>query len=400
MSPDDASDDARSIAQRWGNRRARLSVALLYLIMSMPIGGWASRVPEVRRQIGADDAMWGLANTVPSVGNVIGLCAIVLLAGRVRNTVPAIAGSVLVLLTVPLMAASTSFAAVVSGLVTWALVAHIMDIPMGALALEVQRRYGRPLMGSFDACFGVGTLAGGTLGTLAAAIGIRPWVQFAVTSLVLGTCLALVATWLPGDHRRPAATLATSLRRRFSRRLLPIAVLAFLSGFVTESTILWCAIYVTDTVGAGPVAGGAAYTAAATAGTVTLLVVDRAMARFGMARLVRVSTLFAAGGFGVCLLISGPAAAICGFIVLSVGMACVNPSVYTLAGNQEGLSASEGVSVVEMGQMPGAAIVAPALIGALSGLFGLRAALVSIVVATVVIAVLIGRAVPVRSVAR
>ncbi|WP_342779240.1 MFS transporter [Nonomuraea turkmeniaca] len=379
-------------SERRESRQARLAVALLYLIMSMPIGGWAARVPDVRRQVGADDALWGLANTVPSIGNVIGLCAIILLAGRVHDRLLAVAGAGLVLLTVPLIALSTSFTGVVLGLTTWALVAHIMDIPMGALALHVQRRYRRPLMGSFDACFGLGTLIGGATGTISTALDVRPWVQFAAMSGLLGLCLAATARWLPKDVSERTGTLRMSLRRRFNRRMLPITVMAFLSGYVSESAILWNAIYVSDTMGAGSVAGGISYTAAATAGTVAaLLVVDRATARLGMVRLVRMSTLFAAGIFGVCLLISTPVAAITGFVLLAAGMACVNPSVYTLAGNQEGLSPSEGVSMVELGQMPGASIAAPALIGALSGLIGLRVALASIVIAVLLLSVLVGQ---------
>ncbi|MCX2926643.1 MFS transporter [Streptomyces sp. NEAU-W12] len=359
--------------------------------MSVPIGGWAARVPEVRRQVGADETLWGLANTVPSIGNIVGLCTIVLLVGRVSNVVLASSGACLVLLTVPLMAASPSFGAVVLGLTTWALVAHIMDIPMGAMALEVQRRYGRPVMGSFDACFGLGTLAGGATGTAAAAFGVPPWVQFTVSSGLLGLCLAAVVRWLPEEAPHSAKAARVPLRRRFNRRMLPIAVMAFLTGYVTESSILWSAIYVTDTMGGGPVLGGATYTAAATAGTVAMLFVDRATARLGAVRVVRLSTLFAAAGFGLCLVLANPVAAIIGFIVLSVGMACVNPNVYTFAGNQEGLTASEGVSVVEIGQMPGATVAAPALIGVMSGAVGLRAALGSIVIATILLAALVGR---------
>jgi hypothetical protein len=107
--------------------------------------------------------------------------------------------------------------------------------------------------------------------------------------------------------------------------------------------------------------------------------------------MVRACTLFAAGGFGLCLLLGTPMAAVAGFVLLAVGMAGVNPALYTLAGHQEGLSPSEGVSMVELGQLPGASIAAPALIGALSGPAGLRLALTSIVVAVLLLGVLAGR---------
>ena len=186
--------------QRWrANRRSRLSVGVLYATMSTPIGGWASRVPEVRHQIGANDAQWGLANTVPTLGNIVGIGAILLLVGRVRGTLLAPLAAGVVLLAAPLTAIATTLAGAMLGLTTWALAAFVMAVPMGALALEVQRRHGRPIMGSFDACFGVGVLAGGSTGTVSAALDVHPWVQLAATSGLLGLALGAVAPWLPDE---------------------------------------------------------------------------------------------------------------------------------------------------------------------------------------------------------
>lgn len=373
-------------------RLSRLAVGVLYLGMSVPIGGWGARVPELRRQAGADDALWGAVNTAASIGNVVGTCAVVLLVGRVRGRSLAPLAAATVLLAVPLTAASTSIAGMVLGLTSWALVAFVMAVPMGAMALEVQRRYRRPLMGSFDACFGVGVLAGGTTGTVSAALGVPPSIQLAVTSGLLGVGLASVARWLPDEAPRPAAARRTPAWRRLDRRILTIVGMAFLSGFVTEASVLWSAVYVADTMDGGAVLGGIAFTAAATAGILTLLLVDGATARIGAVSLVRISTLLAAVGFGVCLMIPSPWAAVAGFVLLSSGTACVNPAVYTLADGQPGLSPSESVAVVEIAQMPGGAIAAPALIGSFSALVGLRGALGSIVVATLVLALLAGRA--------
>ncbi|RSM48350.1 MFS transporter [Actinoplanes sp. ATCC 53533] len=372
-------------------RRARGSTALLHLVRSVPIGGWAARVPEIRRQVGADEALWSVANTVASVGNVVGLALVVSPAGRIRNETFAPIGAGLVLLTVPITAASTGLAATVVGLTTWAFVAHLMDVPMGAMALAVQRRYRRPIMGSFDACFAAGTLAGAALGTLAAATGVQPWVRLATTSAVLGLGLAVTVRWLPTEAFQVTTDLRSSARRRFNRTMLPIAAMAFLSGYVSESVVLWCALYVADTMAGGPVAGGIAYTCPVTAGAATLLFVDRATVRVGMIRLVRMSTLIGVGGLGVCLLIDSPVAATAGFVILSIGVAAVNPSIYTPAGSRPELTTSESVSVVEVAQMPGAAIAAPALIAALSSLAGLRVALGTVVVATAALTLLISR---------
>jgi MFS family permease len=370
---------------------SRLAVGVLYLCMSMPIGGWAARVPEVRHHLGTSDTQWGFANTVPTVGNIAGTCAIVLLVGRARSTVLAPLAAAVVLLTAPLTAASTSLTGVVLGLTTWALAAFVMAVPMGAMALEVQRRHGQPIMGSFDLCFGVGVLAGGASGTVSAALDVPPWGQLAVTSGLLGLALATVARWLPDETPPPPGRPHSRPWRRLDRPILTVAGMAFLSGFITGATILWSSLYVADTLHGGPILGGVAYTVTTATGIAALLFVDHATRRLGPIRLMRMSTLFAAAGLGTCLTIASPLAAIIGFAILSAGTVCVNPIIYTFAGNQQGLTASEGVSVVEIAQMPGGSVAAPALIGALSGLVGLRVALGSVAVAALLLALLVGR---------
>jgi hypothetical protein len=54
-------------------------------------------------------------------------------------------------------------------------------------------------MGSFDACFGAGVMAGGAAGTVSAALGARPMVQLAATSALLALALIAVARWLPQE---------------------------------------------------------------------------------------------------------------------------------------------------------------------------------------------------------
>lgn len=94
----------------------------------------------MRQQIGANDAQWGVANTVPTIGNIVGICTILLLVRRVRSTMLAPLAAGVVLLAAPLTAITTPLAGAMLGLTTWALAAFVMAVPMGALALSVQRR--------------------------------------------------------------------------------------------------------------------------------------------------------------------------------------------------------------------------------------------------------------------
>ncbi|MDB1090035.1 hypothetical protein PJ985_20970 [Streptomyces sp. ACA25] len=71
-------------------------------------------------------------------------------------------------LNAPLLAGATTPVALVVGLATWGFSAGLLATPMNAQAVEVEHRYGRPLMSSFHACFSRGVLG-------AACSAPSPW---------------------------------------------------------------------------------------------------------------------------------------------------------------------------------------------------------------------------------
>lgn len=372
--------------------RARLAVSLLQVIMGMTIGNWTSRLPDVRRAVGVDDAAWGLANSVGTVGAIVALSIVFVLIGRVSTRRLSLAGAWLILINAPLLASSSTVVAVAVGLVVWNFAATLLATPMGAQAVHVQRQYGRPLLATFTAYFSLGVFAGGVLGIFATAVGIAPGVQHAISSGILGALLLVSGRWLP-DEQEPRAVDGARPRRvrdRFTPQLRLIAVMAFLSAFIASVAAGWSAIYTAETLGAGATLGAATVTGMSIASTLALLAGDWVTARVGRMRFFRASTVIAAAGLGLALAIGFPAVALIGFVILALGTACIDPIINGFAGDQPELTAGEGVSVVELGQLPGS-LIAPALIGILASATGLRAALVAAIVAILALAILAGR---------
>jgi MFS family permease len=360
--------------------RARYSVALLFVIMGLAIGGWASRVPDVRRAVGLDNTGWGLANIATNAGELVSLVAVAVLISRVDTRRLALAGAALILVNAPLLAASSTVVALVGGLAVWGFAANLLATPMNAQSVEVQKQYGRPILSTFHAGFSIGALAGGLAGTGAAAAGLSPAVQMAITSAVLGALLIAVHRWLP-DTPRPERGKDGSrrgLRERFTPQLLLLAAIAFLAAFVEMSGSQWSALYATEAAGAGAVLAAATFTSLSLASVAARLVGDRLAGRIGRLRFVRLSALVAAAGLALAVAYPRPVTVLAGFGLLGLGMACVTPTVLGFAGEQRGLTSGEGVSVVVMGQWPGLLLAAP-LIGLLAGALTLRFAIAVVV---------------------
>jgi hypothetical protein len=375
------------------DRRARVAVGFLSVVMSTSNGAWAARIPDVRARVGAGDAAWGLANTIGAVVNLAAMgVVVVVLIGRFAPRRLAVIGAAGILLVMPMVAAATSQVGLTVGLCTWFCVSCLMGIPMGALQLGVQRRYGRPLMGSFNACFGIGMLAGAGIGTVAAAAGIPADRQFVATSVLLLAVLAGIGRWLPVESSVAAeATDRHRLRDRFTRQLCAVAGLAGVAQFVTTTLELWTASYATHSLGVSQTAGAATYTVMTVAGIVAALSVDRVVGRLGNLRVFRAGNILGAAGLGVGLAVGTFPATVIGFAVLSIGLACAGPSISSFAGNQTDVTDGEAISVLELGDSFGA-LIAPALIGTLAATLGLRLSLATIIAATVAATLLAGRA--------
>jgi len=361
--------------------RARLAVRLVFVVLGGTQGGWMARIPAIRDQVGVDTARWGLLSSSSAAGDLVAIVLITVLIGRVSTRLLALAAASVVLLNAPVLAGASSVPALVLGLTVWGVGATFLATPVNALAVAVERAHGRPLMSGFHACYSVGVLAGGALGTLAAAADIAPGVQMAVSSGVLGALLLLLGARLPQDaavrkeQRRP-------LRNRFTPQLVLLAGIAFLGSFVEGAASQWSSVYTADYLDEGAALGAATYTSFSVAILAGRLLGDRFVARLGRRAFLRVSLLTVAAGVTVAVVHPGVWLAVSGFVLVGLGIACVLPAAIALAGRQPDVPAGEGVSVITIGQWPGFLLAGPA-VGLLAGATSLRAALGALIVAGV-----------------
>jgi len=371
--------------------RARLAVSVHKLLYGTLVGAWAARVPDIRATAGANDATWGIANSVDVATGLLMLFAIIAASGHVEGRYLVRGGAVIAVMVTPFAASAPNIQLLILGLIIWACASAQLEAPLRALAMEVQRHYGRFLLGSFDACFSFGAFAGAGAGIGTAAVGITPGIQIGACSLVLGSLVAITWTWLPTDplrHEPKAGIVATRrLRRRVTPQLLLLTTLAVLLAFVTSAGEQWAAIYTADGVGGGAAMGAATYASWVLASAAGLLLVDRIVSRVDALGLLRVSLAPAALGLAIGLWLATPAAAVTGFAIMGLFMAAAGPVLVAIAGSQPGLTPAEGISIYQLGVSPGF-LISPLLIGMLASAFGLRVGLSSVVLAFVIVVIL------------
>ncbi len=382
----------------------------LFLLLGSVMGSWAGRIPSVRGEIGLTDAQWGLVILASPVGTFITLMVVARIIPRTGARRLAIPGAIAVLCVVPITAATDRVWALTVALLAQGLSSALLSTPMNTLAVEVERRYERPIMSSFHACFSLGQLGGGLVGVLAASAGVTPALQLTVTNTVLAGALLATVRWLPNDRptaaqRELAALAATrgtgavdadsvtprgSRMRSMTPQLMLLAGIALLTSINEGAAVQWSAQYGAVTLAAGAGIGALTFSCFSVAMTTSRIFGDRIVNRLGRVRFLRYSALLAASGMAAGLLVGTTTSAFVAFALLGAGSACIVPTVMGLAGNQPGIPAGRGVAAVSFGQWP-AYLIGPPIIGAVAGLVGLRSALGILVIAALAIVVLAGR---------
>jgi MFS family permease len=369
-------------------RSRRVAVAVQFAAMGTTTGSWAARIPGVREQIGIADAQWGLATLASTAGSLVSMLVVMGLISRSGPKRLASAGVLLLIVNAPLLAAAHGVPHLVLGLLVQGVSTGLLAPGMNAQAVEVEREYGRRIMSTFHACFSVGQLAGGVAGSIAAHAGVSPTGQLVGSGIVLLVLLAATWTRLPPDPpRHPSAAVKRPLRQRVTGQLLLLAVISLLASVNEGAATQWSAQYTAGYLAAGAGLGALTFTCFSIAMALSRAFGDRLVNRIGQRRFIVLSEIAVAAGMAAGLASGTVAGALIGFAVLGLGSACVVPSVMGLAGNQPGVPSGEGVSVVSLGQWP-AILVGPPIIGAVSGLVGLRWSLFVLVGAAAVIVVL------------
>jgi MFS family permease len=363
--------------------RERLSVAWAYLVSGVTLGGWLSRVPTIKAQVGLSDAHWGTI----AICSGLGALAAMLLARRFIDRTgakPLLYGAVPVQLALAVINGFTSSTvALAAGLAAWGMTSGAMTSAINAQGVIVERHYGRVIMPSFHACWSGGTLLGALAGALCARLAVGPGTQFAVTGAVLLTGSVYAARFLPDDLIVKGKPEHSS----FTRQIVLISAIAFCSQISEGAASQWSAIYVHEFLKATATTGAIAYGAYSLAMAVGRTAGSRVVERLGRVRTLTICTTIGPAGFAVGLLTDSVAGTIAGLVVLGLGLSCVIPTAFSLGSNQPGVSPGSGVTTIGLASWP-ASLIGPPLIGYLSAATSLRTSLLGVAAIAALIAVL------------
>ncbi|WP_406474417.1 MFS transporter [Streptomyces platensis] len=344
-------------------RRARRSVAAVFLIHGSVTGNFATRIPWIQDHTAISPGQLGLALAFPAIGASLAMP----LAGRISHRFGARTAlrGLLALWTLSLVlpALSPGLYALIPALLMYGAASGMSDVAMNALGVETEDRLGKPIMSGLHGMWSAGALLGSAAGTVAAHADWDARLHLTGAALVLTLLGALACRGVldlrstPEEHPPPRFALPP-------RSALILGAIGLCAVFAEGAGLDWSAVYLRDELGTDAGLAAASTTAFACTMTVARLAGDKVVARFGAVRTVRAGGVLATAGGLLIVAARHPAMAMGGFGLMGLGIAVVVPLAFAAAA-RSGPAPSQAIAgVATITYTSG--LIAPSAIGGLT----------------------------------
>ncbi|WP_372345619.1 MFS transporter [Streptomyces sp. KL116D] len=384
-------------------RRRRQALYLFFFLPGIAMSSWVTRTPDIRDQLGVSTGQMGLILFGLSVGSMSGI----LCSGRLVSrfgTRPVIAlGTTLIVASMVVIGTGTAIPSaplVTAGLWVFGAGMGAGEVAVNVDGADVERLTGAAVLPTLHGCFSLGTVVGGAVGMAATAAAFPAhWhliavAVIAVALLVHGLRSVPAGTGLSAAAGEPGAARRSGPPVWKDGKLLLIGAIVLAMALAEGAANDWLPLLMVDGHGLDAALGSLVFVGFAAAMTVGRFCGTFFLNRFGRAAVVRASAV--SGAVGLILVIFSDSAVVAAVAVLFWGLgASLGFPVALSAAGDSGPDQTARVSLVAtIGYV--AFLVGPPALGFLGDHYGLRSAMV-VVLVFVASAVLLAPAADTRS---
>jgi predicted MFS family arabinose efflux permease len=350
---------------------ARRATKAFFLVCGIGISSWAPMVPYAKERLALNDANLGLLLLLLGGGAISMMPVTGILSHRFGSRIIMLWSAIFIALILPLLLFITSITWMAVALFAFGAAVGTIDVAMNAHAVQVQNKFGQPIMSSFHGLFSVG----GLLGSLGLGFLIKLGLEPLVAILAISVMLLIIAIWkykalfsfsMEKEVIAEFTTVTTDgPEKRFSWLTGSLLFLGFMcfAVFLSEGSMLdWSAVFLRENRGVDPELAGIGYAAFSIAMAIMRLIGDGIILKLDSRIVVVGGAFLASSGLFLVVFTSWLPIVLLGFILLGVGAANIVPIFFSEAGRLKNIPASVAIPVVSVmgytGQLAG-----PALLG-------------------------------------
>lgn len=351
------------------NKHHRLALSAFFFLSGFCFSSWASRIPSIKLTFDMNEAELGSFLFILPICSLIGLPISGWLISKYDSRYLLISGFLIYIFSLLGIGYASNIQLLTVVVCFFAFGLRAINISMNTQAIQLQKRYGRTINGSFHGIWSLGGLCGILFATGMIYFNITMFFHLAVV-VVFALILSLTASsYLLKNDRE---TGGNKLRLGSPDKFIFYTGLVVFCGAVCEGGIYdWSSVYFREVVNAELFTLSYLFFMAAM--TLSRFFTDALTNLLGMKKLFFISASVVV--FGVLILILFPTfyPALVGFFITGLGVASIFPMSFSLASHSKKYAPGLAISIVGTYATVGV-LFAPPFVGYVAHLFSLNLA--------------------------
>lgn len=364
-----------------------LAVGSTFATDSLMFGAWVTHIPQIKTELGMNDAELGLALFGMPIGLLVMNPFSAWILGQFGLARTTTGATIATAISFALPAWMPNRWALMGALMLVGLSGALLNVAMNTCATNLERRDKIYIMSSCHGMWSLGGMVGSGISAAMIASGIGPRPQLSL----LGIVIVLFAFWklrpliaqIPGAGERRVGKVAGPRLAFPDINLFWMIFIGFCAHMGEGVAFDWSAVYLRDVLLAPAEVAALAFTAFSLTMMAMRFIGDVLIPRFGERRLLYFNALFTAAALGIAILAPGPGLGVVGFLCLGAGVALGAPILYSAASRLPGMAPGAGLATFATFSFIGF-LAGPPCIGFIGEAFGLRFGLALVAVLNLV----------------
>ena len=337
--------------------KARLATRLAFFAAGFSMGCCAPFFPFVKENVSADKSQFGVLLLCLGIGAIIAMPITGILSAKRGSKPMVLLGGLSMVVLLPILVVVNSPIILALILFLFGAALGTLDVAMNVHGVEVEQIEKRSLMSNFHAQFSIGGLVGAALMTIFLSFGMP---------LLLSSIIASSITFFAMILTIKRLLIVNSIKQ--SKFMFPKGVVLLLAIFaaiiflVEGAVVDWGALLIIDLELTPIKSAGVGYILFSIAMVVARLLGDKIIDIIGEFKVLILGVITTIFGILTILLSTLPLFALCGFMLIGLGVANLVPIFFSAAGRQKIMPAEIAIASVTTTGYAGI-LLGPVLIG-------------------------------------
>ena len=322
----------------------RLVTSIYFFISGFGYSTWASRIPSVQQHLHLNEAQLGAVLLCMPIGLIITLPFTGKLLGHFESRIIMVVGAVVFNLLLGLPGFLVNTLQLVLVLFCFGSARNLMNLSLNTQAVDVQALYSRSILTTMHGIWSLAGFAGAGLGYLMVLFNVSTRWHLLGVSVIL--VLIAIVCFPYTLEKKPVPVEKKPVFSLPDKQMMKFALICFGSMACENIMYDWSGIYFLKVIHSSKAVSIGAYVIYMVMMTIGRFGGDKLVGRIGVKKLLAYSGWFIFAGLMVVVLLPYQFIAFLGFAMVGLGVSCIVPLVFSIAGKIKNANTGQSLAAV------------------------------------------------------